>query len=115
MPTRQEREFISRGAAPAEPNEKFPWGEVIRTINLDLDGEVVTIVKYHPWKSHKSTILVGDADLTKVLYHNDDISWSHSSIKESLIYWLTHASLGLNNHSLAAGICRALSLNTEEA
>lgn len=105
------------GAALATPSkkEKFTWGVPIETFELDLDGTTVTIVKYHPWKSSNGTVHVGDANMDEVLFHNSEISWSHRSIQESLVYWLTYKSLGLNNHSLAAGICRALDISKESA
>lgn len=103
------------GKALARPTKKFSWGVPIETFELDLDGSTVTIVKYHPWKSSNGTVHVGDANMDEVLFHNAEISWSHRSIQESLVYWLTYKSLGLNNHSLAAGICRALDISKESA
>lgn len=95
---------------------KFPWGRVIERFKYNFDGDNVEIVKYHPHKRDEKGFAVYDdeynrfqaIDTDKIEYHLEGHHVSCGSVEGCLIYWMAEKHLGLNNHSLVAGICRAL-------
>lgn len=92
----------------AEVTQDFTWGEVIAAYSMQIDDTRCLIVEYHPWKSKNSEVKVGDPDKKQVLFHCSETSWSDSTMQSSIIHWIAHTNLGLNQHPLVAGICRAL-------
>ena len=88
--------------------ERFVWGEVIACFSYDFDGPVCEVVKYHPHNA-KRTI-----DRSVALYHHDGLHQSFHSLHALLIAWIAYRHLGLNQHALVAGLCKALDINEEE-
>ena len=84
---------------------KFPWGKVIEIFVYDFDGEEVEVVKYNPYKEFGRSSKEFSED---VEYHIEDLHESAHSLQYILISWMAKKNLGLNQHSLVAGICRAL-------
>lgn len=82
----------------SQVKSKFWLGRPLDFIKLDLDGEMIEITKYRDDRS--------DA----VLYHNEVLSESFRSLDALLISWIARRNLGLNQHQLVAGICRALEI-----
>jgi hypothetical protein len=91
-----------------EVSENFHWGQVLDAFRFDMDDKTCTILKYHPWVNEKGNIRIGRPDTTQVMFHNNETRNSDGSIQASLIRWIAHTNLGLNQHALVAGICRAL-------
>jgi hypothetical protein len=89
-------------------NERFVWGRVIERFDYDFDGQRMELVKFHPWKSERGTVRTGDPDTMVTQYHCDKMSESFWCIDDALIAWIARKNLGLNQHALVAGICRAL-------
>jgi hypothetical protein len=87
---------------------KFPWGKVIDYITLDFDGVKCEITKYHPYKDFCRS---KEIDTSKVEYHSEEMHQSTNTIYGMVIAFITYKQLGLNHHSLAGGICRALQIN----
>jgi hypothetical protein len=94
----------------AEVTQDFTWGEVIDAYSMDIDDHHCTVISYHPWKSRNSVVQVGAPDKTRVLFHNTETSWSDQTMQASLIRWMAAKNLGLNQHMLVDGICRALNV-----
>ena len=90
--------------------KKFPWGKVIDYLNIDLDGSIIEITKFHPFKSSGSGAVSGDIDYEEVLYHSEELHESWSSIYGLLISKIAHDNLGVNERSLVYGVCRALEI-----
>ena len=86
----------------------FAWGEKIDGFDLNLDGEVLRIVKYHPWKSKGCQVLTGQPDTDVINFHCAELRASYYSIYEVVIAWIAYKKLGLNQHALVSGVCRAL-------
>lgn len=81
---------------------KFPWGKVIDYLQLDLDGDKVEVIKYYAkicnkqeWESEPS-------------YHIEELHASYNNVQSAIIGYIAYKSLGLNQHALISGICRAL-------
>jgi hypothetical protein len=83
---------------------KFPWGRVIERFDYDFDGEKVEVVKYFPKKANHLNMGFEDAPQ----YHIEDLHESSNSLQYILISWIARKNLGLNQHALVAGVCRAL-------
>lgn len=90
---------------------KFTWGKVLDRFQYDFDGEVMDVVKFHPWQQNGCTVLRGQADTDKVAYHCEELHQSSNNVMELVIAWMAHKKLGNNEGSLVQGICRALSIN----
>lgn len=90
--------------------KKFPWGEVIDRFDYDFDGMQMSVVKFHPWVRHGSTILTGNPCLDIVSYHCEELHESSDNLLKLVIAWIAFKKLGLNEGSLVAGISRALCL-----
>lgn len=87
--------------------DPFPWGAIIHTFVLDMDGIECKIVKFHPF-------IYRIADGKRVI-DNDAVRYFESSkscmfieFQEAIIWWMTNHNLGERNGNLAAGICRAM-------
>lgn len=91
-----------------EASDGFSWGQPIAAFALNLDGQVCMILKYHPWVNEKGNIRVGRPDTDQVMFHNAATGYSDDSIQTAVIRWIAHTNLGLNQHALVAGICKAL-------
>jgi hypothetical protein len=91
----------------------FTWGQVIRRIQVDMDDTQIEVVKFHPWEVN-GTVLVGSPDLSKIEYHIEDMSMSFNSMQSLMIAWIANRNLGLNQHALVAGVCRALDIDKFE-
>ena len=86
------------------------WGETIGTFDLDFDGARCVIVKYHPWISKRGKVYIDKPDKTRVLFYNTETSWSDRSMQASVLRWMTRKNLGLNQHALVEGVCKALNV-----
>ena len=87
--------------------KKFVWGRVINIFEYDFYGLVCEIIKYHPHKRNDHTI-TKEIDESIIMYNCDEIRQSEDNIYALLISWIAEKKLGLNQHALVAGICRAL-------
>lgn len=92
---------------------KFNWGKVIETFDFDFDGVMLEVVKFHPWKQKSALVLSGDPNEGVVEYHCEELHASFRSFDALLISWITNRRLGLNQHALAAGICKALDIDEQ--
>jgi len=90
--------------------KRFPWGRVVERFEYDFDGEIMDVVKYHPFKRDGSTVL-RKIDEEKISYSCEEISQSSVSLEHLVIAWIAYKSLGLNQHALVSGIARALELH----
>jgi len=90
---------------------KFNWGKVIDRFDYDFDGEIMEVVKFHPWKAEGNHLLCGQPDLSEIHYHCAELRESNKSLQYLLIAWIANKNLGLNQHSLVYGISKALSIN----
>lgn len=88
----------------------FDLGVVIERLNCDLGtGEMIKIVKYHPWKVvNYGRVLYGQPDINKVLYYCEQLSESRSDLFTLLISFIARQNLGHNQQALVAGIARSL-------
>ncbi len=86
----------------------FMWGKVIERFEYDFDGEVLEVVKYHPWNKSGSTLLRNDPNLNVVEYHCEAIRQSFNTLDGLLIAWIANRRIGGNQHYLVQGVCRAL-------
>ena len=89
---------------------KFTWGKVIDRFTYDFDGEIMDVVKYHPWKTRGCEVCVGRPNMEEINFHNEELHASFLTIHGLLITWIAYKRLGLNQHALAYGICRALDI-----
>lgn len=89
---------------------KFPWGRVLTRFVYDFDGDVMEVVKFHPWKTDGCTVLTGNPDETLVRYHCEELHESSDSLQALLLSWMAHKNLGLNQGALVQGIAKALGL-----
>jgi len=85
-------------------SNKFVWGKVIERFDFDFDGVICEVVKYHP-KTFTPVVYLPES-----FYHCEEMSASFRSMFELLVHWLTYKQLGLNEGSLAQGLCRAINL-----
>lgn len=90
---------------------KFTWGKVIEKFDYDFDGEMLHVVKFHPWKVEGCTCLTGQPDLSIINYHCQELHESTDSIQYLLISWIANKNLGLNQYALVYGISKALGIN----
>lgn len=88
----------------------FPWGQTIERFVLDFDGSKLLATKFHPWKSESSLVMVGDPDTSTVQYHCEELRQSTNSMQSLVIAWIANKNLGLNQHALVSGVCRALEI-----
>ncbi len=88
---------------------RFPWGKVLDRFEFDFDGVKLEVTKYLPTKFVNGHAVKGEHE-DEPEYHIDEMSGSFGSMDAALIGWITHRRLGLNNNSLAYGICRALKI-----
>ena len=91
-------------------SQKFPWGKVIETIVLNFDGQVMTIVKFHP-RIVEDCILTLEIDETKVEYSCEEISHTTDNIFHLVLIYMAIKHLGYNQDALVQGIARALCLS----
>lgn len=96
-------------------SEEFAWGHVIDVFKINMDGKECTILKFHPWVSENGSVRVGRPDETVVNFHNAETRWSDTSIQASMIRWIAHQNLGLNQQALVAGVCKALDVKEATA
>lgn len=89
---------------------KFTWGTVIHKFEYDFDGKTMEVTKYHPWKTNQNNVITGIADVTKILYHCEELRQSSSSLQVLIISWIAYINLGLNEGSLVCGIAKALDI-----
>lgn len=92
--------------------KKFAWGKVIDNFEYDFDGQVLTITKYHPWKRDGCTVLTGVENTEEIKYHCEELRESSNSLLHLVIAWIAFKNLGLNQHQLVYGICRALEIKS---
>lgn len=101
----------------------FCLGKVIDSFLYNFDGDKVEVFKYHPFNRYKlnSTILknIGEKesseyDLSKTLYHCENLNESFYSLESLLISWIARKTLGHNQHALTTGICKALNIKFHE-
>jgi hypothetical protein len=90
----------------------FTWGQVIDIFDYDFDGKKFKVVKYHPWKERKGSSTLGNTpdfpDLDVIYFHNDELHQSEPNLDSLLLAWIARKNMGLNQHTLVAGIARAL-------
>lgn len=77
---------------------KFAWGKVIERFDYDFDGDKVEVVKYYPSTRNDNV----------PHFHIEELHESSDSLQYMLIAYIARKNLGLNQHSLVSGICRAL-------
>lgn len=88
--------------------KRFPWGKVLDYFSYDFDGTVMEVVKFHPWKSDDCHVRTGDPDDTQVHYHCEELHASFDTLDALLICWIAQKRLGMNQHALVTGVCKAL-------
>lgn len=85
---------------------KFPWGKVVDYLQIDLDGDKLEVVKYYG--------NVGGGAIKTYngipSYHIEVLHASYNTVQSALIAYMAYKSLGLNQHTLVSGICRALEI-----
>ena len=91
--------------------KKFVWGKKIDCFSYNFDGRTMDVVKFHPWKMDGITVLSGQPDETEVRYHCEELHESAKTLHALVIAWIVRMRLGLNQHALVAGICRALGIH----
>lgn len=83
---------------------KFAWGTVIDRFEYDFDGVKMEVTKYHPRD-----------DKNAILFHCEQLSEATETLFELVIAFIARKNLGLNQHALVSGICRALELKGGES
>lgn len=78
----------------------FWLGKVVDSFLYNFDGDKVEVVKC--------------IDSNKTLYYCENFKGSFYSLDALLISWIARKHLGLNQHALTAGICKALNVKFEE-
>lgn len=91
-------------------SKSFPWGRVIDLFSYDFDGATMEVTKFHPWASAGITVHTGQPDESQTHYHCEELSASYDTLDALLIAWIANKRLGLNQHALVSGICRALEI-----
>ncbi|UCV00264.1 hypothetical protein [Acidovorax radicis] len=86
---------------------KFPWGKVLERFEYDFDGQQVEVVKYLATKFVNGSAVRGEWEDVPS-YHIEELSESARSLDYILIAWIARKRIGLNQHALISGICRAL-------
>jgi hypothetical protein len=79
---------------------KFPWGKVIDRFQYDFDGDAIEVVKY-------IGTFQGVTE-TKPSFHIEELHASYNSVQAAIIAYFAYKNLGLNQHVLVSGVCRAL-------
>lgn len=92
----------------------FSWGKVVDKFDFDMDGVPLLVIKYHPTKYINGQGVRGEYE-DHVLFHCVELHSSYLSLDSLLIAWIAHRRLGLNQHHLVDGICRALCTNPDPA
>lgn len=87
--------------------EKFLWGKVIADWDYDFDGQVMNIVKYHPW-IYDNNGVTKQYDKDEIEYSCQEINISSKSLQHLVILYFLYKNIGLNQESLASGIARAI-------
>ena len=93
---------------------KFPWGRVLEQISYEIDGLRFDVTKFHPWKTSGCTVLTGQVNEALTQYHSDELHQSEDTAQRLLIAWIAYRNLGLNQHTLVDGICRALEVGSAD-
>jgi len=88
---------------------EFAWGKVVEKFTYDFDGVPLDVTKYYANKFIDGFHKKGEYE-DVYSYHSDELHASYHSMFALIIAWITYKQLGLNNHSLASGICRALEI-----
>jgi hypothetical protein len=88
--------------------KSFSWGKVLKIFDYDIDGKPLEIVKYHPWHTEGVSVNTGNPNEAETLYHVNELHASYLSIEAAMIAWVAYKRLGLNQHALVTGVCRAL-------
>lgn len=92
-------------------SKKFTWGRLLEEFEYNFDGEVMRVTKYHPWiVDIGGAIRTGESNKNLIMYHCEELSESRDCILSLIISWIAHKRLGLNQHALVGGVCRALRL-----
>jgi hypothetical protein len=86
---------------------KFSWGKVIERFVYDFDGKEVEVIKYYPDKFIDGHHAKGEYE-SRPAFHIDSLNASAYTLDEIIITWIAKERLGLNQHTLVSGICRAL-------
>lgn len=89
---------------------KFAWGSIIDRLSYDFDGITLEIIKYNPWVKNGNRLLVGSIAHDCVSYHCEEMNQTFNTVFELIIHWIVFKRLGLNNSSLAEGVCKAVDL-----
>ena len=79
---------------------KFPWGTVIDRFQYDFDGDAIEVVKYYPFGLHTEDIM----------FHIEELHASYNSVQGAIVAYFAYKNLGLNQHALVSGVCRALEI-----
>lgn len=87
---------------------RFPWGKVLERFSYDFDGSTMDVVKFHPWKADGCIVKTGEPDTSRVHYHCEELQSSYGELDALLICWIAKKRLGINQHVLVSGVCRAL-------
>lgn len=90
-------------------SKRFSWGRVIDTLELDFDGEVLSVTKFHPYMPN-TTGPNRPVDEQQVLFHCEALreSWPH--LDALVLSWMVSRHVGRNESSLVRGLCRALNI-----
>jgi hypothetical protein len=76
-------------------SKPFPWGLVLDRTTLYIDGVELEVTKYQD-------------NTAAVLFYCEELRESWESIDVLLISWIARKNLGLNQHALISGVCKAL-------
>lgn len=86
---------------------RFAWGKVIDYISLDFDGQVMEIVKYHPYKEFGRS---KEIDESRTEYHCEELHASATTMFGIVLQYIVEKQLGHNQHQLVAGLFRMLEI-----
>lgn len=95
--------------------ERFSWGKVLDRFTLDFDGDKLEVTKFYGHVFEKGSQKFDSSgrplyDENCALYHADQLSESAHTVDALVISWIARRRLGYNQHTLVAGIARALSI-----
>ena len=102
-------------ASISTAKSRFPWGQVIRQFNIDFDGEIMKVTKYHPWLTQDSNVLSGQPNMNAVEFHNAEMHESSASLDYLVLAWIAKKHLGMNQHALVSGVAKAFGVVRSEA
>lgn len=88
----------------------FTWGKILEIFEYDFDGKTVEVVKYLPHKFVDGQRVRGEYE-DAPLFHIEELREAAATLDAILISWIARQRLGLNQHALVAGICRALDIS----